>query len=77
MKKNIREFPNPKSGTNSQFYDYFSHTDHAGYYKSSKLFKDLYKDKKNKQADNFECASCPRGEPATGYDRRRSVRRGN
>jgi Outer membrane cytochrome MtrC/MtrF-like, domains II/IV len=59
MKKNVRVFPNPKSGPNSQFYDYFSHSDHAGYYKSSKTFKELYKDKtKFKQKDNFECASC-------------------
>jgi hypothetical protein len=59
MKKNIRVFPNPASGPNSQFYDYYSHTDHAGYFKSSKTYKDLFKDKtKFKEKDNFECAAC-------------------
>jgi len=59
MKKNIRVFPNPKSGPNSQFYDYYSHADHAGYFGGSKTFKDLFKDKnKFKQKDNFECAAC-------------------
>ena len=45
MKKNIRVFPNPASGPNSQFYDYYSHSDHAGYFKSSKAYKELFKDK--------------------------------
>jgi len=59
MKKNIRAFPNPKSGPNSQFYDYYSHSDHSGYFDSSKTFKELFKDKnKFKQKDNFECAAC-------------------
>jgi len=59
MKKNIRVFPNPASGPNSQFYDYYSHSDHAGYFKSSKTFKELFKDKnKYKEKDNFECAAC-------------------
>ncbi len=59
MKKNIRVFPNPKSGPNSQFYDYYSHSDHAGYFKSSKTFKGLFQDKsKFKEKDNFECAAC-------------------
>src|SRR5262245_33955254 len=58
MKKNVRVFPNPKSGPNSQFYDYFSHADHAGYYKSSKLFKEIHKYQTEKQNDDFECGSC-------------------
>jgi Class III cytochrome C family len=59
MKKNVRAFPNPKSGMNSQFYDYYSHSDHAGYFKSSKAYKDIFKDKsKFKEKDNFECAAC-------------------
>jgi decaheme cytochrome c component MtrC/MtrF-like protein/class III cytochrome C family protein len=59
MKKNIRVFPNPASGPNSQFYDYYSHSDHAGYFKSSKAYKELFKDKtKYKEKDNFECAAC-------------------
>jgi hypothetical protein len=59
MKKNIRVFPNPASGPNSQFYDYYSHSDHAGYFKSSKAFKEIFKDKnKFKEKDNFECAAC-------------------
>src|SRR5262245_25504455 len=59
MKKNIREFPNLKSGPNSQFYDYYSHSDHAGYFKSSKAYKEIFKDKsKFKEKDNFECAAC-------------------
>jgi len=59
MKKNIRVFPNPASGPKSQFYDYYSHSDHAGYFKSSKTYKELFKDKnKFKEKDNFECAAC-------------------
>src|SRR5262245_10869352 len=59
MKKNVRAFPNPASGSKSQFYDFYSHTDHAGYFKSSKTYKDLFKDKtKFKEKDNFECAAC-------------------
>src|SRR5215510_2591661 len=59
MKKNVRAFPNPASGSKSQFYDYYSHSDHAGYFKSSKAYKDLFKDKsKFKEKDNFECAAC-------------------
>jgi len=59
MKDNIRAFPNPASGSKSQFYDYYSHADHAGYFKSSDTYKALYKDKtKYKEKDNFECASC-------------------
>ncbi|MGH9753687.1 MAG: cytochrome c3 family protein [Blastocatellia bacterium] len=59
MKKNIRVFPNPASGPKSQFYDYYSHSDHAGYFKSSKAFKEIFKDKsKFKEKDNFECAAC-------------------
>src|SRR6266511_3871723 len=59
MKKNVRVFPNPASGSKSQFYDYYSHTDHAGYFKSSKTYKELFKDKtKFKEKDNFECAAC-------------------
>jgi hypothetical protein len=59
MKKNIRVFPNPASGPKSQFFDYYSHSDHAGYFKSSKTYKELFKDKsKYKEKDNFECAAC-------------------
>jgi len=59
MKKNVRVFPNPKSGENSQFYDHYSHSDHAGYFKSSKVYKELFKDKtKFKEKDNFECSAC-------------------
>lgn len=59
MKKNIRVFPNPASGSKSQFYDYYSHNDHAGYFRSSKAFKELFNDKnKFKEKDNFECAAC-------------------
>src|SRR5262245_53352676 len=59
MKKNVRAFPNPASGSKSQFYDFYSHTDHAGYFKSSKTYKELFKDKtKFKEKDNFECAAC-------------------
>src|SRR5215470_10517191 len=59
MKKNIRAFPNPKSGPNSQFFDYYSHVDHAGYFKSSKVYKEIFKDKtKFKEKDNFECSAC-------------------
>src|SRR5215510_5635311 len=59
MKKNVRAFPNPASGSKSQFYDFYSHTDHAGYFKSSKTYKELFKDKtKFKERDNFECAAC-------------------
>jgi hypothetical protein len=59
MKKNIRAFPNPASGPNSQFYDHYSHSDHAGYFKSSKAYKEIFKDKtKFKEKDNFECAAC-------------------
>ena len=59
MKNNIRVFPNPASGPKSQFYDYYSHSDHAGYFKTSKTYKELFKDKnKFKEKDNFECAAC-------------------
>jgi decaheme cytochrome c component MtrC/MtrF-like protein len=59
MKKNVRPFPNPASGPNSQFYDHYSHADHAGYFKSSKAYKEIFKDKtKFKEKDNFECAAC-------------------
>jgi hypothetical protein len=59
MKNNIRVFPNPVSGPKSQFYDYYSHSDHAGYFKTSKTYKELFKDKnKFKEKDNFECAAC-------------------
>ncbi len=59
MKKNVRVFPNPASGAKSQFFDYYSHNDHAGYFKSSKTYKELFKDKtKFKEKDNFECAAC-------------------
>jgi hypothetical protein len=59
MKKNIRVFPNPASGPKSQFFDHYSHSDHAGYFKSSKTYKEIFKDKgKFKEKDNFECAAC-------------------
>jgi hypothetical protein len=59
MKKNIRVFPNPASGPNSQFYDHYSHSDHAGYFKSSRAYKEIFKDKtKYREKDNFECAAC-------------------
>src|SRR5882672_3538707 len=59
MKKNVRAFPNPASGPKSQFYDHYSHSDHAGYFKSSKTYKEIFKDKgKFKEKDNFECAAC-------------------
>lgn len=59
MKKNIRVFPNPASGPSSQFYDHYSHSDHAGYFKSSKTYKEIFKDKsKFKEKDNFECSAC-------------------
>jgi hypothetical protein len=59
MKKNIRVFPNPKSGPNSQFFDYYSHSEHSGYFEASGAFKERFKDKtKFKEKDNFECAAC-------------------
>jgi hypothetical protein len=59
MKNNVRAFPNPASGPTSQFYDHYSHSDHAGYFKSSKTYKEIFKDKtKFKEKDNFECAAC-------------------
>src|SRR5215471_19086210 len=59
MKKNVRAFPNLASGSKSQFYDFYSHSDHAGYFKSSKVYKELFKDKtKFKEKDNFECSAC-------------------
>jgi hypothetical protein len=59
MKKNIREFPNLKSGPNSQFSDYYSHSEHSGYFDASAAFKERFKDKtKFKEKDNFECAAC-------------------
>src|SRR5262245_1959096 len=59
MKKNVRVFPNPASGPKSQFYDYYSHGDHAGYFKSSAAYKLIFLDKNiYKEKDNFECAAC-------------------
>src|SRR5215470_10631685 len=52
------------SASKSQFYDFYSHTDHAGYFKSSKTYKELFKDKtKFKEKDNFECAACHEKNP--------------
>lgn len=59
MKNNVRQFPNPVSGPGSQFYDYYSHANHVGYFKSSKAYKEIFKDKtKFKEKDNFECVAC-------------------
>jgi hypothetical protein len=59
LKTNIRQFPNPESGPESQFYDNYSHSDHAGYSDGSALFKERFKDKKKyKERDNFECVAC-------------------
>lgn len=71
MATNILRFPNPNGGGVSQFYDYFSHGDHVGYYSQYatdtplkervKFFDAKAADPKvNKglDKDKFECASC-------------------
>jgi hypothetical protein len=59
MNKNIRAFPNPASGAESQFFDYFSHSDHTGFSDGSAAFKQKFADKKQfKESDNFECVGC-------------------
>jgi hypothetical protein len=59
MNKNIRAFPNPASGAESQFFDYYSHSDHSGYFEQSDVFKQRFSDKKKfKEKDNFECVAC-------------------
>jgi class III cytochrome C family protein len=70
MKTNIRQFMNPDGGGVSQFYDYYSHGEHEGYYESFILqtswkdkmkFYDSKKDAKaNKGLDKkkFECMTC-------------------
>ncbi|MGH9802725.1 MAG: multiheme c-type cytochrome [Blastocatellia bacterium] len=58
MRKNLRPFPNPNVAE-SQFFDFYSHADHAEYFKASGTFKERFKDKeKFKEEDNFECAAC-------------------
>jgi class III cytochrome C family protein len=70
MKTNLRQFMNPDGGGISQFYDYYSHGEHEGYYDSFILqtswkdkmkFYDSKKDAKaNKGLDKkkFECMTC-------------------
>jgi hypothetical protein len=71
MKTNLRRFTNPDGGGISQFYDYYSHSEHIEYYKQSILqtpLKDKMKfyDPKNKDPkanrgldkDKFECLTC-------------------
>src|SRR5215475_2377205 len=64
MKNNVRQFPNPASGPNSQFYDHYSHSGHAGYFKGSDTYKEIFKDKSKfkrpvgSEKDRFECAAC-------------------
>src|SRR5215471_10132686 len=64
MKDNVRQFPNPASGPNSQFYDHYSHRGHAGYFKGSDTYKEIFKDKSKfkrpvgSEKDRFECAAC-------------------
>ncbi len=66
LKRNIREFPNPQSGPESQFYDNFSHLDHSGYFELSAAMKTKFKDRqKFKEKDYFECAACHEN-PAPG-----------
>ncbi|MBO0859937.1 MAG: hypothetical protein J2P21_16020 [Chloracidobacterium sp.] len=69
MKDNVRQFPNPASGPNSQFYDHYSHSGHAGYFKSSETYKEIFKDKSKfkrpvgSEKDRFECAACHEENP--------------
>ncbi|MGH9836727.1 MAG: cytochrome c3 family protein, partial [Blastocatellia bacterium] len=70
MKTNIRRFPNPDGGGVSQFYDYYSHSEHVDFFqqyavdtplKDRVKFFDAKNDAKaNKGLDKnrFECASC-------------------
>ncbi len=70
MKTNLRRFTNPDGGGISQFYDYYSHSEHEGYYdsfitstplKDKMKFYDAKKDAKaNRGLDKskFECMSC-------------------
>lgn len=70
MKTNLRQFMNPDGGGVSQFYDYYSHGEHEGYYETFILqtswkdrmkFYDSKKDAKaNKGLDKkkFECMTC-------------------
>lgn len=71
MATNIRRFPNPDGGGVSQFYDYFSHSDHVDYYdqfatatplkERMKFYDAKATDPKvNKGLDKskFECAAC-------------------
>jgi len=59
MSKNVRPFPNPTTGSESQFFDNYSHSDHSGYFELSATFKERFKDKtKFKEKDNFECIAC-------------------
>jgi len=69
MKNNVRQFPNPTSGPNSQFYDHYSHSGHAGYFKGSETYKEIFKDKSKfkrpvgSEKDRFECAACHEENP--------------
>lgn len=59
MSRNIRAFPNPASGPESQFFDYYSHADHVGFFAESATFKTRFADKaKFKDKDHFECVAC-------------------
>jgi Class III cytochrome C family len=70
MKTNLRRFTNPDGGGISQFYDYYSHSEHKDYYASFILqtpLKDkmkFYDPKKDAKAnrgldkDKFECMTC-------------------
>jgi hypothetical protein len=69
MGKNLRPFPNP-AVVESQFFDRFSHGEHAGYFKDSDTFKEQFKDKeKFKEGDNFECAACHTTNQTTKQER--------
>ncbi|MBL8170396.1 MAG: hypothetical protein JNJ50_19715, partial [Acidobacteria bacterium] len=70
MATNIRRLPNPDGSNNSQFFDFYSHGDHVGYFSEFAL-KTVLKDqlkfydakadaKANKglDKDKFECAAC-------------------
>src|SRR5215475_8651250 len=69
MKNNVRAFPNLVSGPKSQFYDHYSHSGHAGYFKGSETYKEIFKDKSKfkrpvgSEKDRFECAACHEENP--------------
>lgn len=58
MGRNLRVFPN-QAVAESQFFDFYSHQEHVGYFKNSATFKERFKDKeKFKEEDHFECIAC-------------------